>query len=135
MVISNELYISLIISIFGVIIGGLYFNYNILITEHSRDDPDYGWKYIKRMCQPIYILTYEKYGWIGSFHQIWFEWFYWFHAFNYISIILFKMFGYSISINNKITPFNKNDFIVILLILFIPNIPFHIYFKYLERTR
>lgn len=130
--ISNELYISIIVSMIGVIIGGITFNYPILTSKHNRNDPDYGWKYILRECQPIFLLTYEKYGWIGSIHQVWYDWFPWFFSFIYITLILFKMFGYSISINNKTTPFNHNDFIVILLLLFIPNIPFYIYFRYIE---
>ena len=89
--ISNELYISIIVSMIGVIIGGITFNYPILTSKHNRNDPDYGWKYILRECQPIFLLTYEKYGWIGSIHQVWYDWFPWFFSFIYITLILFKM--------------------------------------------
>jgi len=119
--ISNELILSLM---FGTIIFIIGFSlWQPLIITKDGDEPikkDF-WSFPVKYLKPIFNFYYQHYGIIGSLYLAYMECFVWITMVAYVSLLLLKCIGYSLSIKGKVTDIKFLEVIVLFVVFMIPN--------------
>ena len=137
--ISNELYLSLLITCLLMIpMSGIAIV--LILTEYPLANPKNG--IIRKLVGKkergaavygtVSRMTYSKYGSVGTIYLLLSEALYWLLLISYITFIIFRIAGFPIAYKGKTTTVGINDIIFLFLFVFVGQLPFKLYFQYLD---
>ena len=118
--ISNELKFALMVGTFAFLWG--FARWQPIILTKDGDEPLFsGWSFPVKYIKPIFNFYYEHYGVVGSLYLAYMECFVWAPLMVYISLMILKLLGYSLSLQGKTTNINFIEVIVFFVLVMIPN--------------